>query len=38
MPPDSPLWKNSSSVTSRASVWWPMKTISTFWYLVLMNW
>ena len=38
MPPDSPLWKNSSSVTSFAWVWWAMKTISTALYLVQRNW
>ena len=38
VPPDSPLWKNSSSVTSLASVWWAMKAISTLRYFVQMNW
>src|ERR671927_1987063 len=34
VPPDSPCVKNCSSVTSRASVWCEMKTISTLSYFV----
>jgi hypothetical protein len=30
VPPLSVAWKNSSSVTSAACVWWRMKTTSVF--------